>query len=212
MVETRSKANKSSAQASSEADEETDNPANLTYKTGDITAATEEYIVHQCNCQSTSGAGLAATIIKTFPYADPYSNRRPNPKSPSRCLPADESKPGTIQVWRPPEDAPNSPAFIGLYAQYRPGKPSPQDSKTDREGWFRRCLDLLEKVPGLTSLAMPWKIGCGLGGGDWGVYEGMIREWAEGHPDIAVTIYKLEESHGGRGRGRGRRRGRGGGS
>ncbi|MCI0660303.1 MAG: hypothetical protein L0220_04445 [Acidobacteria bacterium] len=34
-----------------------------------------QYVAHQCNCYSRSGAGLASTIFKAFPWADVYSNR-----------------------------------------------------------------------------------------------------------------------------------------
>ena len=197
-------------------------PKNLIYKSGDITTATQDYIVHQCNCKSITAGGLASVIGRVFPYAAPYVHRRPDPNRHNRCIPEDESRPGTIQAWRPDPSsatAVNSPAIIGLYAQYGPGKPGPEDSEVERQVWFRRCLGLLEKVPDLKSIAVPWQIGCGLAGGDWEVYEGIIREWAEAHPDMTVVIYKLEQSHpnyGGpparrrRGRGRGRgSRGRG---
>jgi O-acetyl-ADP-ribose deacetylase (regulator of RNase III) len=182
---------------------------NLIYRTGDVLTAKEEYIVHQCNCITTTTAGLARVITSKFPYAAPYSNRRPDPCRPSRCLPEDVSKPGTIQVWRSPTG--DSPHFIGLFAQYEPGKPSGDDSECAREEWFKYCLTLIEKVSGVKSIAIPWQIGCGLAGGNWKVYEEMIREWAERHPDILVVIYKLEDSkgagsRGGRG-GRGRSRG-----
>jgi O-acetyl-ADP-ribose deacetylase (regulator of RNase III) len=192
----------------SSAKEDEYKPNNLIYKSGDITTATEDYIVHQCNCQSTTAAGLSAVITNKLPYAAPYTHRRPDPRRYNRCVADDEATPGTIQVWRPDTSAANSPAVIGLYAQYCPGKPAPEDSKTEREMWFRQCLGLIEKVPGVKSIAIPWQIGCGLAGGDWEVYEGIIREWAEAHPDINVVMYKLEESHPNYG-GRGARRGRG---
>ena len=76
-----------------------------------------------------------------------------------------------------------------------------------REGYFKRCLGLIgDKIEGLESIAFPWQIGCGLAGGEWKVYEGMIKEFAESYPDVSVVIYKLPgaESSGGRGRGLGR--------
>jgi len=181
-------------------------PSNLSYKTGDILTAKEEYIVHQCNCTTSTSAGLAAAISSKFPNAAPYANRRPDPTRLSRCLPEDAAKPGTIQIWRSPE--PETPNFIGLYAQYGPGKPSGEDSKGTREEWFRLCMELVAEVEGVKSIALPWRIGCGLAGGDWETYEGIITEWAKNHKDIQVVIYKLEEgkavgsSGGGRGRGR----------
>ena len=96
-----------------------------------------------------------------------------------------------------------------MYAQYEPGKPSKygDDSLEMREGWFKRCLTLIgERIRGLESIAFPWQIGSGLAGGDWNVYEGMIKGFAESHPNVKVVIYKLPgvKSSGGRGRGHGR--------
>lgn len=185
------------------------NPPNLVYKSGDLLTAKEEYVVHQCNCVTIRPAGLAAAITSKFPYAAPYANRRPDPSHRSRCLPADMAKPGTIQVWRSP--SPETPHFIGLYAQEGPGNSSGEDSRSAREGWFRQCLELVAEVDGLKSIALPWQIGCGLAGGDWEVYQKIIKEWAEKHEDIQIVIYKLEDvkASGGRGRGRGRGRDRG---
>ena len=76
-----------------------------------------------------------------------------------------------------------------------------------REGWFRRGLELVAGMEGIERVALPWGIGCGLAGGDWGVYEGIIREFAERNEGITVVIYKFEGAIAGR-RGRGRGRGR----
>src|SRR5579862_2431257 len=184
---------------------QTSKSANLIYKSGDVLKATEEYIVHQCNCVTTTTAGLATAISKQFPFANPYSNRRPDPNRPSRCQQEDAAKPGTRQIWRS-EDG-KGPAFIGLYAQYGPGRPSNKDHDTakDREEWFKKCLELIDEVKGVKSIALPWQIGCGLAGGRWATYEKIIKDWAETHPDVFVSIYKLEDAgHSSRGRGRGR--------
>jgi O-acetyl-ADP-ribose deacetylase (regulator of RNase III) len=187
-----------------------DSLKNLYYKTGDILKSNEPCIVHQCNCTSLGVAGLAETITNKFPYAAPYVHRRPHGNSRARCLPEDESTPGTIQVWRPPKGQ-EGPIFIGLYAQKQPGfaREDEEDSKDMREKWFKRGLELIEKVPGVTSLAFPSRIGCGLAGGDWRVYEEMIKEFAERRSDVSVSVYSFESGGAESGRGRGRGRGRG---
>ena len=187
-------------------------PSNLSVKKGDLLSSTEQFIAHQCNCTTSNSAGLSTLIATKFRYADPYSRRRPDPSRRNRCLRDDESLPGTIQVWRP-EKGDKGPIVVGMYAQYEPGKPSRSgdDSQGMREKYFKRCLRLIgDKIEGLESIAFPWQIGCGLAGGDWKVYEGMIKEFAESHPDLKVVIYKLPgaASSGGRGRGRGGSRGR----
>lgn len=85
---------------------------------------------------------------------------------------------------------------MGLFAQYGPGKPGKDDTKGQREEWFKTCLDkvgeLKESEKGVRSVALPWGIGCGLAGGDWVVYEGIIKEWAKKNEDVEVAVYKLE--------------------
>jgi hypothetical protein len=53
----------------------------------------------------------------------------------------------------------------------------------------------LEAVAGLgaKSLAFPYGIGCGLAGGDWKVYETMLRDWAAAHPLINVVLYQWQK-------------------
>jgi len=40
-------------------------------------------------------------------------------------------------------------------------------------------------------IGMPYKIGCGLGGGDWNVVETMIKELFENNDDFRLIICKL---------------------
>lgn len=85
-----------------------------------------------------------------------------------------------------------------LMAQFAMGKSGKYDSfgvpdsKDDRMRYFQMSLDDLSgKIPADASLAFPWKIGCGLAGGDWTVYERILEEWASKHPGHKVVLYKL---------------------
>jgi hypothetical protein len=102
----------------------------------------------------------------------------------------------------------------------RPGKynrvqPAPRsDSASAREGWFRRCLELIGELPPPqrpTSLAFPYEIGCGLAGGEWARFDAMISAFAASNPDIRVIIARWTGGGAGGGGGRGRTGGRGGG-
>lgn len=63
-------------------------------------------------------------------------------------------------------------------AQVRPGRPGARgDSAAERLALFRTCLEKVEALyrrgelgPCRRGLAFPWRIGCGLGGGDWPAY------------------------------------------
>jgi hypothetical protein len=87
------------------------------------------------------------------------------------------------------------PCVIAMFAQYAPGKcgawkkqyPAPkglEDTSDNRLKWFKSCLCEIE-VQGVKRVAMPFKIGCGLAGGDWKEYERVLKE-----TDLEVVLYR----------------------
>lgn len=138
---------------------------------GDITKVPRDIIIHQCNCVTTIGKGLSHTLFTAFPYSDIYSKR------------VKPDKPGEIIV-RHSED--HRPDIIAFLAQYYPGKAKNSfDTAKKREEWFRECLDKMyellsskENVNKKLTIAFPYGIGCGLGGGNWSTYEKMLDDFA----------------------------------
>jgi O-acetyl-ADP-ribose deacetylase (regulator of RNase III) len=128
---------------------------------GDLLKADTEYIAHQCNCITTYGKGLSASLFKRFPWADTYSNRRT------------PSVPGTIDVFG------NGQAqryVINMYSQYNPGKPKrPDDTSEQRQKWFYDCLTQISAISGIEEVAFPYFIGCGLAGGNRNDYYRLRR-------------------------------------
>lgn len=150
--------------------------------------ATEDYLVHQCNTTTSTAKGLAATIFKHHPHANSYQ----------RIM--DKRIPGTIDVYHPMVSA--QPGVINLYAQLGPGRPyrnnsryydtcRADDTASNREKWFEKGLEAISNIPELKSVAFPWKIGCGLAGGDWDRYMDMLLVFAKKNPMIEVTVYRL---------------------
>jgi len=140
---------------------------------GDILDSTETYIAHQCNCVSMDAKGIAKVIFDKYPYADTYSKRTKH------------NIPGTIHICK---------NIINMYAQYYPTVAKyTNDSSTIRIEWFKQCLNVIAKIPQIQTktIAMPYNIGCGFGGGDWAVYYAMIKEFATNNK-IHVTLYKLD--------------------
>lgn len=43
----------------------------------------------------------------------------------------------------------------------------------------------------IKSVAFPYMIGCGLAGGNWETYLGMITDFQKTYADVSVVIYKL---------------------
>jgi O-acetyl-ADP-ribose deacetylase (regulator of RNase III) len=184
---------------------------------GNLLDATEQYIAHQCNCTSTTAKGLAATLFRRYPYADIYRERRPqasshifsknatlDPKVNATDSPytkrtpqnGTHDTPGTMVVCG--NGTPDERWIIHMMAQIGPGKPSSGarrkgDSAKDREQYFAACLHAVKEQlgPQLTSIAFPSRIGCGMAGGNWAVYERMLEEWAASLLSVRVVLYEL---------------------
>ena len=119
----------------------------LTEIKGNILLSKENYIAHQCNCVTNKPKGLSEQIFKKYPYSNTYKNREIH------------SIPGTIDICQ---------NIINMYAQYYPsiGKYK-NDTNNMRIQWFKDCLEKIKDISDIQnkSIAMPYKIGCGLAGG-----------------------------------------------
>lgn len=150
--------------------------SNVIIKSGNLLEAPEEYILHQCNCVTNSAKGLALSIFQKWKFSDTYSER------------VLHDTPGTIKI-----RSSQKKTIINLFAQYYPGRPKyKNDSREKRLIWFEQGLDnLLIQMPGIKSIALPFKIGCGLGGGVWRDYLRVIEKFSERNFQVLVVIYKL---------------------
>lgn len=154
--------------------------------TGDLLEAKEKYVAHQANCVSQKSMGLAKKIFDKFPHSNIYSARE---------IP---DKPGSIYI---SGDGLEKKFIIHMFGQYYPGKPKYIDSALDgsliREKYFYKCLVKMSKISNLESVAFPWRIGCGLGGGIWEHYLGTLTNFAEfvgNKYKTKVIIYRPEGS------------------
>lgn len=145
-----------------------------------ILQAPEIYIAHQCNCVSVGARGLAKQIYILYPYSDIYKNRaRKDPSTPGMV-----DEPGTVIISHPGKN--KGPIILNLLAQWTPGFPgynlircpkTYEDTQIARLAWFESCLRQLEnEVPLENNIAVPNGIGCGYGGGDWGIYKSMLEK------------------------------------
>lgn len=152
--------------------------------TGDLLNAPEQYLLHQTNCISTGGAaGIARAIFDYYPYADCYASR------------TEVSKPGSIDVRGNGTD---QRLIINLHGQYYPGGIRYQFSSLDgaaaRLKYFHHGLLRVAKLENLESVAINWKIGCGIAGGNWASYLGTITNFANfvEKRGVRVSIYRRE--------------------
>lgn len=154
---------------------------------GDLLEAPEQYILHQTNCLSNGDAsGLAYYLFKKFPYADCYSDRQ------------EPSVPGTIDIRGNGLD---QRYVINLHGQYYPGNIryplSIQDGIEARQKYFYKGLNKIAKIENLQSIAIPFRVSCGIAGGDWeGYYLGVLNNFADyvfKKQGTKVVIYQRKE-------------------
>lgn len=162
-----------------------------TIREDNLLNATEEYIIQQCCCTALRPHGLSALIAAAFPGADPYSKRRPYIRGRNWAVMEDRPEPGSYEVHG---------RIICLFGQYTHGKPgaysdptdasTPPDTADTRLDYFIGGLHAIATELKPKSVAVPWKIGCGLAGGDWTLYRRALNEFAA-TTGIIVTLYRL---------------------
>ena len=152
-----------------------------------------KYIVQQCNCLTVRAHGLSQVIVDKYPWADPYGCRKSMGKR-NCAIENDRDKPGSIKIFDSPDEDKH---VICMFAQWTPGIPGkfttyPDydcDTYINRQLWFNNCLNEIGKLD-IKEVAFPWKIGCGLAGGNWTTYKSMIERF-ERTSGIEVYIYRL---------------------
>jgi len=150
----------------------------VTIKRGDLLEATEKIIAHQVNCRGVAG-GLAWAIFNRYPDAENdyqqlverFEKTLGSPMLLGFCQPTGEQRDGHI--------------IANLFGQLDPG----QDYRPGS------LLMALEKLAALAkgigaSVALPYKLSCGICGGDWREVLPMIEHTMR---DVECVIYQREE-------------------
>lgn len=145
----------------------------VTIKTGDLLNATEDIIAHQVNCHGVAG-GLAAVIFDKFPDADNDYRHMTQRAKPGDLL-------GIAQMTGQQR---NGQIICNLYGQYNPGadyRPYALATALEMLGGFARNRG--------ASVALPYKLSCGICGGDWDEVLEIIKTAMRG---VKCTIYQRE--------------------
>lgn len=149
----------------------------------DITTAPADIIIcHQVNCKGAFGSGVAAAIANKWPeakkdYLEYVSLNKPNPY---QML-------GHILITK----CKDSHTVIHMFSQYDYGRGNKQYTNYLA---FENCLlKISDRINIEERIAFPWKIGCGLGGGDWNIIYSMIEEKLNGYN---IIYCKLEMNGG----------------
>lgn len=129
---------------------------------GDLFDATAPIICHQVNCQGKMGSGVAKQICAKYPAVYRQYMYLCGDKSPSELLGHAQFIYGTDKI------------VVNMFAQDKYGYDGCR--YTDYPA-FTQCLHgIAKKVASGETIAMPYKIGCGLAGGDWNTVYGLIEK------------------------------------
>ena len=147
----------------------------ITHKKGNLLSAKEKVIAHQVNCFGAA-AGLAAAIFRKWPTAE-----RDYQQLIERCQP--KALLGMAQFTGEQKDR-GRHIICNLFGQYEPG-PAYNPKKLEQ------ALEQLGNTARLMkwSVALPYKLSCGIAGGDWDEVLQIIERTMDG---VDCVIYQRE--------------------
>ncbi|MGL5913514.1 MAG: macro domain-containing protein [Bacteroidales bacterium] len=152
---------------------------NINIVKGDLLKSNVSVIGHQCNCFGVVG-GLATLVFNTYPVAlEAYS---------SKCNSSNKASllGKTLLVKVPASSGSKATYIANLFGQFNAG----------RDTRYKALESALEDVKqkmykeNLTTLGLPYNIGCGIGGGDWETVLKIIHNVFD-DSQINVNIYSL---------------------
>jgi len=149
----------------------------------DIFKTPSDCLMHQCNCFCTMGAGLAREIKRRIPEAyriDARNGRK-----------GDDSKLGTVSYAEVISDRYSHIKYVAnMYAQFDYGRGKCYTNYAA----FSLCITrVLQDLPSRRIFTIPYKIGCGYGGGDWNTILGILKANFESSSRKTLKICKFTE-------------------
>lgn len=161
----------------------------INYVKGDLLTTPDRIIVHGCNAQGVMGSGVAKAIRAKYPKAfDDYSAKCVNHRHYEYPI---EQLMGVLI----PSVQPDGKIILNAITQERYGKDGQKYVSYDAVDEVMYKIEhglMFKDITGVrriksTNISMP-KIGAGLGGGDWGVIESIIKHRLKDHN---VTVWEL---------------------
>ena len=146
---------------------------------GDVLESDADIIAHQTNCLGIMGGGVALQIRKLCPnvyreYVQKCSQYKDNPAS---LL-------GEVQLVKV-----GSKWIANCFGQNGCSAMRVCTDYNALDECFEKLFNIA-KLKGL-SIAMPYMIGCGLAGGDWGIVYSMLQKYFDNN-DVQLTLYKYQ--------------------
>lgn len=146
---------------------------------GSIFDAGAQVVAHQVNCRGVMGSGVAAQVARLYPNVyEAYKNF-------CKIVPDDELLGKCLLV----RDMDSSVYIANLFGQYDFGR---SRRHTNYSALARALHFLAEHMRSndLTQVAIPYKLGCDRGGGDWDVVYRLIEDELA---DFIVLICFIEQ-------------------
>ena len=152
-------------------------------KTGDLMDAKEDVIAHQVNCYGGAG-GLAAAVFEKWPdarneYQKMLDRFCPEGMDADKSLGARMNLLGAVQLTGQQKDG---HIIANLYGQLFPGA----DYRPDALAYALTRLATIARQEGW-SVALPYKLSCGICGGDWKEVRQIIKSTMHG---VKCVIYR----------------------
>ena len=147
----------------------------ITHKKGNLLSAKEKVIAHQVNCFGAA-AGLAGAIFRKWPTAEKDYQQLIKRVPPKALL-------GMAQFTGEQKDR-NRHVICNLFGQFNPGA----DYNPQR---LEQALEMLGNTARIMkwSVALPYKLSCGICGGDWETVLKIIEKTMQG---VDCVIYQRE--------------------
>lgn len=144
---------------------------------GNILNHQEDYMMHQVNCKATWSHGLSKVVFDKWPKSNVYQARKEKKVG--------DGTPGTIDI---------RGKVINIFGQFMWGKTIYEKQLKKRFEWFKQCLDAVKKhfceYKTSFSIAVPYKIGCGLAGGNWKEYQEKLSNFNKSG-NVKLVLYVL---------------------
>ena len=145
---------------------------------GDILEVPTQMICHQVNCQGVMGAGLAKQVRTAYPQVyELYKQYCEKQTEKANLL-------GRVQFIK----CPNNVIIANCFAQFGYGRGALQTSYAA----FRLCMLKIKnfcKTNSINCVSIPYKMGCGLAGGNWEIISKIIAEIFDGE-NIKIQIVR----------------------
>lgn len=145
---------------------------------GDLLQSSARFICHQVNCQGVMGSGVAKQIKEKWPTVFKKYKELCDKNSGDR-----KALLGVAYGVHVDDHT----AVINIFGQYQYGRDGKQ--YTDIAALRRACVKIAKAANLGDTIAMPYRIGCGLGNADWGEVMDMLTDvFSEHH----LTLYKYK--------------------